>query len=148
MAIHKGIIIHHYLDDWLVKATSHRGCLRHTLDLVKICQSLGYQFDLMAGRVRPIYRTIGRTFGQILEILSLPVCPVQQFMSDRFTNSHRKAISSRPTSQETHTVASQKQLEGTRVTRKGDSNTKVFAPTFTRVVARGQCPYRPTITPK
>ena len=38
----------------LVKATSHRGCLRHTLDLVKICQSLGYLFDLMAGRVRPI----------------------------------------------------------------------------------------------
>ena len=54
MAIHKGIIIHQYLDHWLVKATSHRGCLRHTLDLVKICQSLGYQFDLMAGRVRPI----------------------------------------------------------------------------------------------
>ena len=41
-------------------------------------------------------------------------------------------------------MASQKQLEGTRVTRKGDSNTKVLAPTFT---ARGQCPYRPTITP-
>ena len=54
MAIHKGIIIHQYLDDWLVKATSHRGCLRLTLDLVKICQSLGYQFDLMASRVRPI----------------------------------------------------------------------------------------------
>ena len=54
MAIHKGIIIHQYLDHWLVKATSHQGCLRHTLDLVKICQSLGYQFDLMVGRVRPI----------------------------------------------------------------------------------------------
>ena len=38
IAIHKGIIIRQYLDDWLVKATSHRGCLRHTLDLVKICQ--------------------------------------------------------------------------------------------------------------
>ena len=50
----KGIIIHQYFDDWLVKATSLRGFLRHTLDLVKICQSLGYQFDLMVGRVRPI----------------------------------------------------------------------------------------------
>ena len=38
-----------------------------------------------------------------------------------------------------HTVAFQKQLEGTRVTRKGVSNTKVLA--------RGQCPYTPTITP-
>ena len=38
MAIHKGIVIHQYLDDWLVKATSHRGCLRHTPELVEICQ--------------------------------------------------------------------------------------------------------------
>ena len=138
MAIHKGIIIHQYLDHWLVKATSHRGCLWHTLDLVKICQSLGYQFDLMADRVRPIPDHWQNLQDKILEILSLLVCAVQQFMSDRFTNSYRKAIS----------VASQKQLEGTRVTRKGDSNTKVIAPTFTRVVARGQCHYRPTITPK
>ena len=29
MAIHKGIIIHQYLDDWLVKATSHQVCLQH-----------------------------------------------------------------------------------------------------------------------
>ena len=98
MAIHKGRIIHQYLDDWLVKATSHRGCLRHTLDLVKICQSLGYQFDLMAGRVRPIPDHWQNLQDKILEILSLLVCPVQQFMSDRFTNSHRKAISPRPTS--------------------------------------------------
>ena len=35
-------------------------------------------------------------------------------------------------------MASQKQLGGTRVTRKGDSNTKVLAPTFAMVAARGQ----------
>ena len=39
-AIHVGIIIHQYLDDWLVKAKSHQVCLQHTLDLVKICQVL------------------------------------------------------------------------------------------------------------
>ena len=44
-------------------------------------------------------------------------------------------------------MASQKQLEGTRVTRKGVSNTKVFPPTLTMVAARGQRPYRPTVTP-
>ena len=69
MAIHKGIRIHQYLDDCLVRATSHRVCLQHTQDLVKICQGLGwlvnsekselepkqifdfvgYQFDLKAG---------------------------------------------------------------------------------------------------
>ena len=44
-------------------------------------------------------------------------------------------------------MASQKQQEGTIVTRKGDSNTKVLALTFTVVATRGQRPYRPTITP-
>ena len=44
-------------------------------------------------------------------------------------------------------MASQKQLEGTRVTRKGDSNIEILAPTFTMVAAREQCHYRPTITP-
>ena len=71
MAIHKGMRIHQYLDDWLVRARSHQVCLQYTQDLVKICQELGwlvnlekselerkqifdfvgYQFDLRAGRV-------------------------------------------------------------------------------------------------
>ena len=46
---------------------------------------------------------------------------------DRFTNSYRKASSS----------ASQKQLEGTRITRKGDPNPQVPAPPFT-MVAEGR----------
>ena len=73
MAIHKGIRIHQYLDDWLVRAGSYQVCLQHTQELVQICQRLGwivnlekselepkqifnfvgYQFDLKAGRVRP-----------------------------------------------------------------------------------------------
>ena len=71
MAIHKGIRIHQYLVDLLVRDASHQVCLQHTQDLVKICQELGwlvnleklelepnqifvfvgYQFDLRAGRV-------------------------------------------------------------------------------------------------
>ena len=101
MAIHKGIRIHQYLDVWLVRATSHQVCLQHTQDLVKICQELGwlvnlekselepkqvfdlvgYQFDLMAGRVRPTRDRWQNLQEKILEILSLPACPVQQFMS-------------------------------------------------------------------
>ena len=73
MAIHKGIRIHQYLDDWLVRARSYQACLQHTQVLVEICQNLGwlvnldkseldpkqifnfvgYQFDLKASRVRP-----------------------------------------------------------------------------------------------
>ena len=102
MAIHKGIRIHQYLDDdWLVRATSHQVCLQHTQDLVKICQELGwlvnlekselepkqvfdlvgYQFDLMAVRVRPTPDHWQNLQDKMLEILSLPACPVQQFMS-------------------------------------------------------------------
>ena len=65
---------------------------------------------------------------------------------DRFTNSYRKVSLSRPTSYETHSVASQKELEGTRITRKGDPNPQVPAPPFTMVAEGGQCTYRPTIT--
>ena len=58
-----------------------------------------------------LHRTVGRTFRTY-----------------RSANSNRKASSPRPTTHETHTVASQKQLEGTRVTRKGDSNSRSLHP--------------------
>ena len=41
MAIHRGIRIHQYLDDWLVRARSQHICLQHTQILVKRCQDLG-----------------------------------------------------------------------------------------------------------
>ena len=73
LAMRQGIRIHQYLDDWLVRATSHRVCLQQTKDLVLLCRELGwlvnedkselepkqvfnfvgYQFDLKEGRVRP-----------------------------------------------------------------------------------------------
>ena len=67
-------------------------------------------------------------------------------VSDRFTNSHRKASSPRPATHETHTVASQKQLENTRVIRKSDTNPQVPAPPLI-MVATGRRSHRATITP-
>ena len=101
MAIHRGIRTHQYLDDWLVRATSHQACLQHTQKLVEICQKLGwlvnldkselvpkqvfdfvgYQFDLQAVRVRPTPDQWQSLQNKIWEILSLPTCPVRQFMS-------------------------------------------------------------------
>ena len=101
MASHKGIRIHQYLDDWLVRATSHQVGLQHTQSLVEICQKLGwlvnldkseldpkqifdfvgYQFDLRAGRVRPTPDRWQNLQDKILEIMSLPHCPVRQFMA-------------------------------------------------------------------
>ena len=66
---------------------------------------------------------------------------------DRFANSHREASSPRPTTHETHTVASPKQLEGTRITRKGNPDSQVTAPPLTMVATRRQRSYRSTITP-
>ena len=101
MATHKGIRIHQYLDDWLVRARSHRVCLQHTQDLVNICQELGwmvnlekselepiqifdfvgYQFDLKVGRVRPTPAHWQNLQDKLREILSLLACLVWQFMS-------------------------------------------------------------------
>ena len=65
----------------------------------------------------------------------------------RPSNSHRKTSSPRSTSYETHTVALEKQLEGTRITGKGNNSPQV-APLPLKVVAGGkQCAFRSTITP-
>ena len=101
MATFKGIRIHQYLDDWLVRARSHQVCLQHTQELVRTCQELGWlvnldkselepkqifdfvgcQFDLKVGRVRPTPDRWESLQEKILEILSQPTCPVRQFMS-------------------------------------------------------------------
>ena len=65
----------------------------------------------------------------------------------RAPNSNRKASPPRSTSYETHTVALKEQLEGTRITRKGDTCSRI-APPPPKVVAGGkQCASRSTITP-
>ena len=46
MALHKGIRIHQYLDDWLVRARSHQTFLQHTQTLVDPCQELGWIVNL------------------------------------------------------------------------------------------------------
>ena len=101
MAIHKGIRIHQYLDDWLVRARSQETCLQHTQILVKMCQDLGwlvnlekselepkqvfhfvgYQFDLRSGWVRPTPDRWQSLQDKIQVLLLLPACPVRQFMS-------------------------------------------------------------------
>ena len=93
MALQRGIRIHQYLDDWLVRATSHQTCLQHTQTLVALCRELGwlvnkenseldpkqvlnfvgYQFDLREGKVRPTLERWQTLTDKILSILSGPV---------------------------------------------------------------------------
>ena len=58
---------------------------------------------------------------------------------DRFADSHRKASSPRPATYETHTVASQKQLEGTGVPGKDYHSAQVTTPSSAVVVGGEQC---------
>ena len=66
---------------------------------------------------------------------------------DRPTDSHRKTSSLRPPTHETHTVASQKQLERARTPGKGYSSTQVTSPTLAMVATGREHPTRPTLTP-
>ena len=101
VAFQKGIRIHQYLDDWLVRASTHHTCLQHTQTLVTLYQELGwlvnmeklelvpkqvfnfvgYQFDLKEGKVRPTEERWQALTHKIRSILSDPLCPVRQFMS-------------------------------------------------------------------
>ena len=101
MALQKGIRIHQYLDDWLVRASTHHTGLQHTQTLVTLCQELGwlvnkekselvpkqvfnfvgYQFDLKEGKVRPTEEHWQALTDKIRSMMSDPVCPVRKFMS-------------------------------------------------------------------
>ena len=166
MALRQGIRIHQYLDDWLVRASTLHTCLQHTQTLVTLCQELGwlvnkekselapkqvfnfvgYQFDLKEGKVRPTEERWQALTDQINDVgsgLSGPEIHVPH----RSPHSNRKTSPLRATPHETHTVALEKQLEGPRVTGKGDPGPQVPPPS-SKVVAGGkQCATRSTITP-
>ena len=156
VAFQKGIRIHQYLDDWLVRASTHHTCLQHTQTLVTLCQELGwlvnkekselvpkqvfnfvgYQFDLKEGKVRPTEERWQALTHTIRSILSDPLCPVRQFMSliGLLTATTKKK-------------KKKNQLEGPRVTGKGDPGPQIPPPP-SKVVAGGkQCASRSTITP-
>ena len=65
----------------------------------------------------------------------------------RTSDSHRKTSPPRSTSYETHTGALEKQLEGTRITRKGDTRSQVAPPPLKVVAGGKQCSSRSTIIP-
>ena len=166
MAIHKVLRSHQYLDDWLVRASSHQACLQHTQELVNNVSATRLagekselepkqDFSFYRLPVRPQIRSgpgdsrsvaePSRENAETAIPTGLPGPGIH--VLDRFVNSYRKASSSRPTSYETHSVASQTQLEGPRITGKGDPNPQVLAPPFTMRVEGRKCPHSPTITP-
>ena len=107
MALQKGIRIHQYLDDWLVRARSDQTCVQHTQTLAAICRELGwlvnkekseldpkqvfnfkgYQFNLKEGKVRPtlecwqaVTTMIQAGMNEYHPVRSGLDCPDQQFI--------------------------------------------------------------------
>ena len=141
-----------------MRATSHQTCLQHKQTLVALCRDLswrvnkekselepkqvfnfvGYQFDLREGRVRPTPERWQTLIDKIQSILSGPVCPVRQFMSlIGLLAATEKQVHLGRLHYETHTVALEERLEGTRITRKGDTHSQI-APPPPKVVAGGK----------
>ena len=150
-----------------MRATSHQTCLQHTQTLgsslsrtrlageqeVRTGPKTGFQLRRLP--VRP-QGGQGQTHTRALADLNRQdiVNSVQSGMPSpavhvphRTSNSHRKASPSRSTSYETHTVAHEEQLEGTRITRKGDTRSQVAPPPLKVVAGGKQCASRSTITP-
>ena len=119
MAIPKVIRVHQYLDDWLVLwlGPAHTG---------------------------PMAESSSKTTRTSIPT-SLSGLAVHVF--DGSVNSYRKASSPWATTHEIHTVASQKQLEGTTITRKGGPYPQVCAPPSKMLAGGRKCPSRSTITP-
>ena len=166
MALQRGIRIHQYLDDWLVRACPTKLSPGYTdlgssLSRTRLAGKQGKVrtgpktgFQLRRLPVRP-QGGQGQTHTRALADLNRQdlVNPVQSgepspavHVPHRPSNSHRKASPPRSTSYETHTVALEKQLEGTRITGKGKTSPQVVPPL--KVVAGGkQYAFRSTITP-
>ena len=101
MAQAKGIRIHQYLDDWLLRAPSQEICRQHTQTLLDLCRQLGwivnmtkselvpkqvfdfvgYRFDLITGRVLPTQDRWQALQEKLRFIKGHPRCTVRQFMS-------------------------------------------------------------------
>ena len=64
MALQRGIRTHQYLDDWLVRATSHQTCLQHTQTLVALCRELGWLVNEEKSELEPkqVFNFIGYQF--------------------------------------------------------------------------------------
>ena len=138
MALHRGIMIHQYLDNWLVRGRSHQVCLQHTRELVEICRKLGwlvnlkkseldpkqvfdfvgYQFDLKCGRVRPTLDQRQTLQEKVLELLSRLACPVRQFLIGLLTATEKQVHLGRLHMRSIQRHKKQ-QLKGTRITGKG-----------------------------
>ena len=154
MAQIRGIRIHQYLDDWLLRAPSQEKCRQHTQTLLVLCRKLGwvvnlkkseltpqqvfnftgYQFDLLTGRVLPTQERWASLRHKVLCLKTQNTCSQAIHVLDRNIDSHREASLVRSSPHETHTVAPEKTLARSGDSGKDDSLTQISSPTSKLVV--------------
>ena len=165
MAQARGIRIHQYLDDWLVRAPDQGTCLLHTQTLLALCRELGwvvnmekleltpqqvfnfvgYRFDLLSGRVLPTQdRWI--TLQQKLQFIKgkKSCCSQTVHVSNRSPYCHRETGMGRSPPHETRSVAPEATLACGRESGKEYSNSPS---TPGLVVRREQCTQGSALAP-
>ena len=151
----RGIRIHQYLDDWLLKAPCREICLRHTQILLDLCRSLGwvvnmdkselvpqqtfdfvgYHFDLSQGLVKPTqdrWRSLSQPSPGTGMLLSQAV-----HVFDRPSDSNRKTSSIGAAAYEAHSMAPEKALACPGISGKCHSNSFISPCTSKVVVGPG-----------
>ena len=75
MAQAKGIRIHQYLDDWLLRTPCLETCVQHTQTLLALCQQLGWVVNMKKSELEPqqVFNFVGYRF----DLLSSRVLPTQ-----------------------------------------------------------------------
>ena len=164
MAQNRGIRIHQYLDDWLLRAPSREIGLLHTQVLLSLCHELGwlvnlkkselnpqqvftfvgYRFDLLTGRVLPTQERWASLRQKLLFLKARDSKAVH--VLDRTLDSHRETGQVRSSPHASHSVAPKKTLAGTRGPRESHSATSLSATSPRLVVRRGKCVKGPTLT--
>ena len=117
MAQSRGIRIHQYLDDWLLRAPFREACVNQTRTLMALCQQLGwlvnlqkselvpqqefnfvgYHFDLSKGLVKPTQERWQTLTQKIKMLMNRDHCSVREFMSliGLLTATEKQVISGR-----------------------------------------------------
>ena len=114
MALQRGIRIHQYLDNWLVRVRSHHTCLQHIQTLVALCRELGWLVNREKSEPVQLEGGQGQTHIKTLAgftnknnryhvLFSMPG-PTTDVL-DRPPYCYRKASPPRSTTHETHIVA-------------------------------------------
>ena len=166
MAQSRGIRIHQYLDDWLIRAPTKESCHQGTIPPRPLPGvGLGNQRTKVRTRTQTDFRVRG------LQVRSLPgtgltdpepvgvdppkfgIHPIQAklpsqelYVPDRPAYSDGKTGSPGETPHETHPVAPKTTLESSGIPGKGDSCAKVTSPTPSMVDQGDKCLDRTTFT--